>query len=975
MNGSHGRPSWARKFIRLDLRAKFILTFLVVALAPLGLLTLLDNLATRDRLTEDANSALLTAASQTAADLDAFARANLDVIRTEAELPLWSAYLKLPHEQRSGSDLERQVRSTVRALSRKTNISSYALLDAEGRTVIDTFASHIGMPKPDRAYFCKPLKTGLPYVSPVEFSPTTGRPSLYFSSPVRNSARNVVGVLRMRYDASVLQTIVAASNGLAGPDSFAVLIDEHYIRLAHGLTPEQVFMATLPLDSSQIATLQAERRLPDVPAEEIVSHLAEYEPVSSAAHAEDNTFFESALVSGSDVLHRGAIVPMETQPWQVGFLQPKEVFLAPVRAQTANALLLAALITGIVVAAAIGMGQLLSRPILRLTAAAQRVSAGDLDAQAPVVSEDEIGQLAATFNAMTAQLKETIDSLQQRLMERQRMEQALQESEARFRSLVETSVDWIWEIDRDCVYTYASPAIVHILGYEPEDLIGKTPFDLMPPGEAERVRRLLEEAAAVRGHIEQLENINQHVDGHQVVLETSGVPMFADDGEFVGYRGIDRDITARRQAEEALQENELRYRALFERNNDAVFIFGMDQKLLTANQQAADLLGYTLDEMLGMSVSQAVVPSEYADTDSKLHAMLAGESIPLYERTFRRKDGTEFPAEVNVALVYDPRGAPLHIHSIVRDISERKQAEDDLRKHRDHLEDLVQERTAELETRVAEVEQLNRAMTNVLEDLQEANTRIADTAQHLREANAELESFSYSVSHDLRAPLRHIDGFVRLLAERQAGRLDESSARYVDVIRASVGKMSQLIEDLLLLSRTGRTEMHWQRVDLDRIVSTIQHDLTAETEGRQIDWQIAPLPPVEGDPTLLRQVWTNLLSNAVKYTAPREQARIEVGILEQEEDTGEVTVYVRDNGVGFDPQYGHKLFGVFQRLHQADEFEGTGIGLAIVRRIIYRHGGRVWAKGRPDRGATFYLTLNAAAPEVHQNNASGGMDR
>ncbi len=371
------------------------------------------------------------------------------------------------------------------------------------------------------------------------------------------------------------------------------------------------------------------------------------------------------------------------------------------------------------------------------------------------------------------------------------------------------------------------------------------------------------------------------------------------------HRRADEETSARQQAEAERER-------FFTLSLDLLCITGRDGFFKQVNPAFTQTLGYTADELLARPMLDLVHPDDYTSTVAELEKLSSGERTIHFENRYLCKDHSwrciswKAQPEVGRGLTY----------ATGHDITEQKEA---------------------------------------AEKIARLNASLQHQAAQLLEANKELESFSYSVSHDLRAPLRHIQGYVEMLQKNIDGQLSEKARRYLKTINEASTDMGQLIDDLLAFSRMGRMEMSEGLVDLNHLLQEALHGLEPTTQHRNIQWKIAPLPAVIGDAAVLRQVLVNLVGNAVKYTRPRDPAQIEIGTAGEED--GRLILFVRDNGVGFDMQYAHKLFGVFQRLHRADEFEGTGIGLANVRRIIARHGGRVWAESKTGEGSTFYFTL------------------
>jgi len=376
-----------------------------------------------------------------------------------------------------------------------------------------------------------------------------------------------------------------------------------------------------------------------------------------------------------------------------------------------------------------------------------------------------------------------------------------------------------------------------------------------------------------------------------------------------------RDISERKQSE----AERAHIAAIVDSCEDAIIGKTLDGVITSWNRAAERLYGYSATEVVGRPISLLVPPDQPDEIPQILERLRRGEHIDHFETVRMRKDGTRVPIRVTISSIRGPSGKLIGASAIAHDITERKLAEDAIRQLNQALEQRVTERTAQLEA-----------------------------------ANAELETFSSSVSHDLRAPLRHIEGFSRILLEDCGLSLDAKAKGYLDRMQANVQQMGQLIQDLLSLSHVASKAMTLDVVDLSGIVQAIAGDLQKHDPKRQVEFVIAPGLSAPGDMHLLRVALENLLGNAWKYTSKRAVARIEFGARERQE--GRV-YFVRDNGAGFDMAYAGKLFGAFQRLHAVSEFEGTGIGLATVQRIIHRHGGRVWAEAVREQGATFYFTL------------------
>ncbi|HNZ64321.1 MAG TPA: ATP-binding protein [Smithella sp.] len=386
-------------------------------------------------------------------------------------------------------------------------------------------------------------------------------------------------------------------------------------------------------------------------------------------------------------------------------------------------------------------------------------------------------------------------------------------------------------------------------------------------------------------------------------------------------------------------------RSLIEASIDPLVTISNEGKIMDVNESTESITGRSRKELIGSNFSNYFTEPEKAEEGYKL--VFENGIVRDYPLSIRNVSGKITEVLYNATVYKNEAGEVQGVFAAARDITVLRRIEKELKTAHDELEIRVKERTKELQI-------ANEALHCEITERKEVERLIELRTKLLEVTNKELESFSYSVSHDLRAPLRAIDGYTRMILRDQRDKLDDDAKRKFDLIRINTQMMGKLIDDLLSFSRLGRLELNMTKLDIESLVNDIWMELQIINPGRKIDLKIENIPPGWGDRTLIKQVYSNLLANAVKYTKLIDKAYVETGGYTE---GNENIYYVKDNGVGFDMEYYDKLFGVFQRLHSSDDYEGTGVGLAIVQRIIHRHGGRVWANGKVDKGATFYFTL------------------
>ncbi len=504
-------------------------------------------------------------------------------------------------------------------------------------------------------------------------------------------------------------------------------------------------------------------------------------------------------------------------------------------------------------------------------------------------------------------------------------EEKLRQSEQKYRLMAENAKDVIWTTGPAMTFNYVSPSIEKLTGFQPSEITGKELMFLLHEDSRENADKLLRQhlSSILQGEKVVITSELKHrcKNGNAVWAEVTVTPMHNHKKEFMGFVGVTRDITERRAIRRVLIESEARMRNILETINLIAVSLSSDGTIVFCNEYLANLTGWDQHDILGKNWFDMFIPEEdRKEIRSNIFESLVESGIETnyYENHILTRNKERKLIKWNNTYYRDSSSNTILVTSIGEDVTDARRTEQKVRELNQELEARVKQRTSELE-----------------------------------EANRDLEAFAYSVSHDLRAPLRHIDGFVKLVANN-LDQIDEKTERYLEKIFSASGRMHQMINDLLSFSRIGRKELAKHPVDLSGLIDEVINELKPEIGDRTIRWEIDAEGIVHADRNLLKMALGNLLSNAIKFTRHEQQAEISIYLKK----TGDMhQVSISDNGVGFNPAFADRLFNVFQRLHPETDFEGAGIGLANVKRIVQKHGGNIWTEAEIDRGACFTFTL------------------
>ena len=952
-----------RRQLHFSMHFKLTTAFLAVALIPLASYVYANYLSMQSLFIEVTGKTLNQSAINLATNLDDFMNANQQLISQVAVWPEVVNYLTQEAAQTppSGDDQQRlqQILYRLKAQNELGDYSSYALLNTNGRNVMDSAYTNFNKDESGQDYFKKPLEVGQSYVSPVIFDSPSWEGALYFSHPVRSPDGKIVGVLRLRYNAEVLQKLIRQYNNLAGTSSFAILLDENHLQLAHGTLPDLRFKSIMPLAADTMANLKAAQRLPDLPDRNLSLNLPTFEQglqdIDNQTYS-SAPYFTAALDESGQNIAAVAVARMKTQPWFVAYTQSQDALSQPLREQSFTFGAIVAGIILLVVIMAVNISRWLSGPLKRLSIVAQQVAGGALGLHVPVESRDEVGQLARYFNSLAAQLSDVSAGIDKTITERTRalgnIVRALETS-----THIGRQINTILKIDDLLRYVVNRIQVEFSLYHTQIYLVEEQTNDLvMVEGSGEIGRQL-------------------KAQGHRLKAGEGIVGTVASSNEFFISNDVSKALNF--VANPLLPNTHSELALPLRKGNRVIGVLDLQSdkfnRFISADvslmQTIANQTATALENARLLTEAQAAL-KEVERLNARLtregwdqfgtevttpgYRFSGGNSIPLHseadvwlppmKRAASEKqlvkqtnaaNGDNTAAELAVPLVL--RGEVIGVLGIKRDTTTDWQEEE-----------------------VAAVEAVASQVTQALE-----NARLSKEAEktiaQLKEIDRLQREFLTSMSHELRTPLNSIIGFADVILQGIDGEVSDMALNDIRLIYNSGQHLLALINDVLDLAKieAGKMELVREPLDLEDTVKDVLAGATSLSKGKSVDiiTDIQPdLPAIYADRLRFNQILLNLVSNAVKFT---EKGTITIRANIWSEDSNYALVSVIDQGIGIPPQL---LDAVFDRFRQVDNVAtrktgGTGLGLPICKQLIELHGGKIKVTSRMGQGSDFHFTI------------------
>jgi PAS domain S-box-containing protein len=848
---------------------KLTIIFVLLAIVPviiIGYLAYDSGRRTIDNQVENHIAAINVLKSS---ELDRWIDSNERSIEWLAQRPLVVQYSRVLATVDSSNPVYSQtlgylIDSHLKPRLRFGGFNELFLLNPDNGTIIaSTSEIQVGKERADRKYFIEGKNKT--YLEGVYYSVSLEQPAMTIGTPVRDIDGSLVGVLAGRLDLSELSRIIGQKSDLHQTEETYLVNNFNFFVTEPRFGDGYALKKTVFTDGVK----------------------------AGLAGGEGTAFYNN--YRGEPVIGAYKWLPAYNMAI-ITEIGQSEAFAPIVHLAWITSIIVFIIIIMVILVALL-IARSITRPLNKLAKGAGIIGEGNLDYKVGIQAKDEIGELSRAFDDMTGKLKTTTVSRDE-----------LAQSEQRFRSTLDNMLEGCQIISFDWRYLYLNDVAVKHSKMSREQLLGHTMMEIYPGIENSELFIWLKQCMAKRVSRHMINKFT-YPDGSEGWFELSIYPVSE------GISVLSADITERRRAEEELQALTRRQQALLSTIPEIVIQTDVNKIYTWTNPAGYEFFG---DDVIGREANYYFEGEQ--DTYEIVKPLFEGDENLIYVESWqKRRDGEKRLLAWRSRSLKDDAGNVTGALSTARDITEMKEAEEEIRKLNVELEQRVEERTAQLQA-----------------------------------TNKELEAFAYSVSHDLRSPLRAIDGYTRILLEDYEPLFDKEGKRICSVIRDNTRNMGSLIDDLLSFSRLGRTEMQCSKIDMKTMVKSIFFEITTPEDRKRISFSVNSIPPATGDPSLMRQVWMNLLSNAVKFTSKLNKPVIKVGAKR----SGDKIIYtVADNGAGFDMKYANKLFGVFQRLHSTSEFEGNGVGLAIVQRVIHRHGGRVWAEGAVNEGAKFSFSL------------------